>query len=76
MNKREIRQAAARLRNLGKQVPQSMSNEERLRSAQQGLRNEDTYEEAAACAACQQARAQSGDESALCPGHLKRALGL
>ncbi len=74
MNKREVRQAAARLRGLGKVVPVGRSDEERLREAQQAARNEDLY--AVVCAACGEARRHSGDDTALCPEHLARALGL
>ncbi len=76
MDKRDVRRAAARLRNLGRVVPVGRSDEERLSEAQQAARNEDTYQEAAACTACTEARQKSGDETALCPEHLARALGL
>ena len=39
------------------------------------LRTADDYDAAAACSACETARAQSGDSAALCPEHLRKALG-
>lgn len=74
-NKREVRQAAARLRNLGKVVPLHRSDEERLREAQQAARNQDIYEAAPACPACSAAQRAGQDASALCEAHLQAALG-
>ena len=75
MNRKDVRRAAARLEGMGRLVPVGRSDEERLREAQQGARNEDVYEAAAACPACQAERARAGDATALCPDHLRRALG-
>lgn len=84
INKREIRQAAARLRGLGKVVPVGRSDDERLREAQQAARNEDIYDDGrdghdggagAPCPACAAERQRAGDATALCAQHLSRALG-
>lgn len=67
---------AARLRNLGKMVAVSRTDEDRLSQAQQALRNEDVYHGAEACPACQAARQRGPDDTALCDEHLRRAMGL
>ena len=40
------------------------------------VRFEETFPDADACAACQAARAKSGDPTFLCDEHLKRIYGL
>ena len=76
MDRRDARRAAARLRNLGKVVPIGRTDEERLRDAQQDLRSQEAYEVAQLCAGCQAAQRHSGDATALCDEHLRRALGM
>jgi hypothetical protein len=74
--KREARRQAARLSGLGRVAIVPRSDEERLREAKQSLRNEEAYEASAACADCEKERHKSGDATALCAPHLKRALGI
>ncbi len=72
--KQEARRGAARLKALGRVGFSPRSDEERLREAVQTLRNEDVYEAAAACEACEKSRKESGDATALCAEHLARAM--
>lgn len=51
------------------------TDEERVGAALQADRNRGVYAEADACAACAAARADTGDDSALCEEHLMAALG-
>ena len=73
--RREVRQAAARLQALGKVSLALPSQSERLSEKLQDLRTQDTYEESTACAACQAEQQRSGDAMALCLSHMQRALG-
>lgn len=73
--KQEVRRAAARLAALGRISVTPRSDEERLRESLQSIRNEDVYEQAQSCAACQAARQANGDATALCAHHLMRAMG-
>jgi hypothetical protein len=80
ISKGEVRQAAARLRNLKGWAHGTAPDElPAVEAAKQALRAEDMYAEgaeAAACAECAAARAGSGDGTALCERHLAEAMGL
>ena len=73
--KREARRKAGRLKSLGQVFIVPRSDEEKLREAKQTLRSEDAYAAAAQCEGCEKARRESGDATALCPHHLKLAMG-
>ena len=73
--RREVRQAAARLQALGKVSVALPSQSERLQEKLQDLRTQDTYEESTACAECQAEQRRTGDATALCIAHMQRALG-
>ena len=75
VQRREVRQAAARLQALGKVSLALPSQDERLQERLQSLRTEDTYGASGACPDCVALQAQSGDATALCERHLRQALG-
>ena len=76
--KKRIREGVQRLRSTPGWDPSRFvraSPEEQLRALDQESQNARTYEATDACEACLQARAASGDETALCEAHLTEALG-
>ncbi len=52
------------------------SHLEHLRAQERRHQGQQAYAEAAFCQPCALARAESGDDSALCQNHLAQALGL
>lgn len=72
--KRQARRGAARLQALSGLHVARRSDAERIAESLQNARNEDVYAAAQHCAACQMAIQNSGDDTALCPTHLARAL--
>lgn len=77
-SKSSIKAQAARLRNKPGWNPHERSGPDlmgRLQELDQELKNEQTYEDTDSCEACQMARTESDDPSALCDTHLQQALG-
>lgn len=72
------REGAARLKRKPGWDPSKVvraSAEERLRALDQDTKNQHAYQGAEVCGACDAARAESGDETALCDEHLREAMG-
>lgn len=78
MGRKEIRDAARALRGRPGWDPtrqRSETPEERLANALTADRSGRVYEAAEECAACEAARRELGDETALCEEHLLAAMG-
>lgn len=74
--RKESRAQAHKLRNDASwTAPAGRDPMEKLQELDQQARDERVYGEAQECAACVQARAATGDETALCDAHLAEAMG-
>lgn len=74
--RKEARKAAHKLRSdVSWMSPVGNDPMEKLRQLDQQARDERVYDESGECAACRTARADSGDDTALCQTHLADAMG-
>ena len=74
-NAREGAQKLARMPGWDPQNFKSADPIEKLRELETAERGDAAYAQADVCAACEEARKDSGDETALCEKHLADAMG-
>ena len=77
-SKADLEREVRRLRNKPGWDPRKLARQDpldKLAQINQELRSERTYDDADACEACAAARAEQGDETALCDEHLAAAMG-
>lgn len=73
--RKDAREGARRLRNDPAWQALQRDPQERLRELDQRERDARVYADATGCEQCDALRAESGDETALCPDHLAEAMG-